>query len=344
MIELLRTNDLVLISRVEAILREAGVDFFIADQHMSAMEGSLGFLPRRVLVADEDAGEGARGPGARRASPRNCEMAEPAEAGRADVSGDRRLFRRAPSPAPAGARPSRRDGRPVARRRRAARISRIWPSMSAPASAPPALPSPRCGRRRASASSRSIRRRPHWRAKISPSTAWPSGATCSRPTRLSPARRRAAGLVDAALGSSSPIRRSSIRAARASSPDPDRRRAHVMRARMTARRERLTRPGSHAWIAACLALARPGGALILIHRPEALGAMLGALEGRAGRGDGSAGSRAARTRRRSAFWCAQKRAAGRRCRSRRGSFCTRTRGFTADRRGDPSRRGASIAW
>jgi hypothetical protein len=57
MIELLRTNDLVLISRVEAILGEAGVDFFIADQHMSAMEGSLGFLPRRFLVADEDAAE-----------------------------------------------------------------------------------------------------------------------------------------------------------------------------------------------------------------------------------------------------------------------------------------------
>ena len=57
LIELLRTNDLVLISRVEALLGEAGVDFFIADQHMSAMEGSLGFLPRRVLVADEDAEE-----------------------------------------------------------------------------------------------------------------------------------------------------------------------------------------------------------------------------------------------------------------------------------------------
>lgn len=57
MIELLRTNDLVLISRIEAILREIGVDFFVADQHMSAVEGSLGFLPRRVLVAEEDAPE-----------------------------------------------------------------------------------------------------------------------------------------------------------------------------------------------------------------------------------------------------------------------------------------------
>ena len=63
LIELLRTNDLVLISRVEAILGEAGVDFFIADQHMSAMEGSLGFLPRRVLVAERGRQRSARGPG-----------------------------------------------------------------------------------------------------------------------------------------------------------------------------------------------------------------------------------------------------------------------------------------
>ena len=51
LIELLRTNDLVLISRVEAILTDSGVAIFLADQHMSALEGSLSFLPRRVLVA-----------------------------------------------------------------------------------------------------------------------------------------------------------------------------------------------------------------------------------------------------------------------------------------------------
>ena len=50
MIELFRTNDLVLISRVEAILAERGIGIFVADSHMSAVEGSLGFLPRRVLV------------------------------------------------------------------------------------------------------------------------------------------------------------------------------------------------------------------------------------------------------------------------------------------------------
>lgn len=48
--ELLRTNDPVLISFVEALLREAGIEPWIADQNMSIIEGSLGILPRRVMV------------------------------------------------------------------------------------------------------------------------------------------------------------------------------------------------------------------------------------------------------------------------------------------------------
>jgi Putative prokaryotic signal transducing protein len=55
LIEVIRTNDLVLISKVEAILADAGIEFFLADRHMSAVEGSLSFLPRRVLVASEAA-------------------------------------------------------------------------------------------------------------------------------------------------------------------------------------------------------------------------------------------------------------------------------------------------
>ena len=52
MTELLRTNDLVLISLVEAIFQGAGIRFFVADTHMSALEGSTGFLPRRVIVEE----------------------------------------------------------------------------------------------------------------------------------------------------------------------------------------------------------------------------------------------------------------------------------------------------
>lgn len=52
--ELIRTNDLVTISFVEALLKDAGIGYFIADQAMSAVEGMVGAFPRRVLVdADE---------------------------------------------------------------------------------------------------------------------------------------------------------------------------------------------------------------------------------------------------------------------------------------------------
>ena len=52
--ELVRTNDLVLISFIETLLDGAGFGYFVADRHMSAAEGSLGFLPRRILVTPED--------------------------------------------------------------------------------------------------------------------------------------------------------------------------------------------------------------------------------------------------------------------------------------------------
>ena len=54
MIELMRTNDAALISFVEALMRDAGIGFFIADQNMSIVEGSIGILARRVLVVEDD--------------------------------------------------------------------------------------------------------------------------------------------------------------------------------------------------------------------------------------------------------------------------------------------------
>src|SRR5262245_58297745 len=53
--ELLRSNDAVLISFAESILRQAGIAMVIADQHMSVIEGSIGAFPRRLLVATGDA-------------------------------------------------------------------------------------------------------------------------------------------------------------------------------------------------------------------------------------------------------------------------------------------------
>lgn len=52
--ELLRTNNPVLVSWITAALDEQGIEVLVFDQNMSIMEGSLGILPRRVMVADED--------------------------------------------------------------------------------------------------------------------------------------------------------------------------------------------------------------------------------------------------------------------------------------------------
>jgi hypothetical protein len=58
--ELLKTNDLVLISFVEALLRDAGIEPWIADQNMSIIEGSLGVLPRRIMVPSDDLDQARR--------------------------------------------------------------------------------------------------------------------------------------------------------------------------------------------------------------------------------------------------------------------------------------------
>lgn len=50
--ELLRTNDIVLVSAVVALLDGAGIRHLVLDQNMSVLEGSLGVLPKRILVAE----------------------------------------------------------------------------------------------------------------------------------------------------------------------------------------------------------------------------------------------------------------------------------------------------
>ena len=51
--ELLRSNDPVLLSFVSSLLTEAGGGFVVLDTNMSVMEGSIGILPRRVLVEED---------------------------------------------------------------------------------------------------------------------------------------------------------------------------------------------------------------------------------------------------------------------------------------------------
>ena len=51
--EIVRTNDMVLVSAVVALLDAANIRSMVLDQNMSVLEGSLGVLPRRILVADD---------------------------------------------------------------------------------------------------------------------------------------------------------------------------------------------------------------------------------------------------------------------------------------------------
>jgi hypothetical protein len=55
MIELLRTNNLIALSYAQSVLAEAGIPSFLLDAHMSTIEGSLGVLPRRLMVSKEHA-------------------------------------------------------------------------------------------------------------------------------------------------------------------------------------------------------------------------------------------------------------------------------------------------
>ncbi|MGZ3291562.1 MAG: putative signal transducing protein [Xanthobacteraceae bacterium] len=48
--ELIRANDAVLVSAVQALLDAARIPHLVLDQNMSVLEGSLGILPRRILV------------------------------------------------------------------------------------------------------------------------------------------------------------------------------------------------------------------------------------------------------------------------------------------------------
>jgi hypothetical protein len=60
MIELIRTNDVVLLSFAESLMKEAGIHCLIADEAMSILEGSLGMLPRRFLVESDREDEARR--------------------------------------------------------------------------------------------------------------------------------------------------------------------------------------------------------------------------------------------------------------------------------------------
>ena len=58
--EIMRTNDAVLVSAVEALLEGAGIPHVVLDRNMSVLEGSIGILARRIMVDDDDSGPARR--------------------------------------------------------------------------------------------------------------------------------------------------------------------------------------------------------------------------------------------------------------------------------------------
>jgi Putative prokaryotic signal transducing protein len=60
MVEIVRTNDLVLIGFLQSLLQDAKIPVLVADSHISALEGMIGAFPRRLLVPEERAAEARR--------------------------------------------------------------------------------------------------------------------------------------------------------------------------------------------------------------------------------------------------------------------------------------------
>jgi hypothetical protein len=58
--ELIRTNDMVLVSAVGALLDGAEIHHMVVDQNMSVLEGSIGILARRILVDESDMAQARR--------------------------------------------------------------------------------------------------------------------------------------------------------------------------------------------------------------------------------------------------------------------------------------------
>ena len=52
--ELIRTNDPTVIAYASALLQGEGIDCFAMDVNMSVLEGSIGILPRRLMVRQQD--------------------------------------------------------------------------------------------------------------------------------------------------------------------------------------------------------------------------------------------------------------------------------------------------
>ncbi len=56
----LKTTDPVVLDYAANLLSQEGIQAVVFDTHASVMDGSMGFLPRRLMVLDEDFTRAAR--------------------------------------------------------------------------------------------------------------------------------------------------------------------------------------------------------------------------------------------------------------------------------------------
>ena len=60
MVEIVRTNDIVLVGFLQSLLENANIPFLVADAHINALEGMIGAFPRRLLVPEDHAAQARR--------------------------------------------------------------------------------------------------------------------------------------------------------------------------------------------------------------------------------------------------------------------------------------------
>jgi hypothetical protein len=58
--EVLRTNDPILLNFAQALLADAGIEAVIFDANASSMDGTMGFMPRRLMVSNDDLDQAQR--------------------------------------------------------------------------------------------------------------------------------------------------------------------------------------------------------------------------------------------------------------------------------------------
>jgi len=60
MVEIIRTNDVVVLGFVQSLLEHSDIPVLVADGHISVLEGSIGAFPRRMLVPEDHAAQARR--------------------------------------------------------------------------------------------------------------------------------------------------------------------------------------------------------------------------------------------------------------------------------------------